>query len=330
MTTLVTGGAGFIGSYLVKSLLNDGEDVRIIDDLSTGDLANLGDDIHHDRLTFVEANILERDVLMRVADGVDTIYHMAAAVGTLTILERPLESLRTNLHGSENVIEAAIRNRAKLLMASTSEVYGKNTTLGLREDDDRIIGSPLKARWSYAEAKAIDETLAYISAQQSGIDTVIVRLFNTVGPRQTGRYGMVIPRFVGQALAGEDVTVYGDGTQVRCFCHVADVVPALRRLMAEPSAAGRVFNLGSSRQISMQALAEMVIEMTGSSSRIVHIPYEMAYPPGFEDMERRVPDCQRIRDCIGFEPSRTLEDILGDVIVDQRSQARRQEASLSL
>lgn len=319
MTTLVTGGAGFIGSHLAKSLLDDGEEVRIIDNLSTGDISNLDGYQHHPRLIFVRDDILNLDALMDLADGVDAIYHMAAAVGTLTILERPLESLRTNLHGSENVVGAAVHNQAVLLMASTSEVYGKNTAIGLKENDDRIVGSPLLARWSYAEAKAIDETLAYVTAMEQGLKTVIVRLFNTVGPRQTGRYGMVIPRFVAQAINGRNVTVYGSGNQVRCFCHVADVVPALRKLMSTPSAYGSVFNLGNNEQVTINQLAERVIELTNSRSSIQYVPYEEAYPPGFEDMERRVPNCERINACIGFEPTRNLDTIISDVISDQMS-----------
>jgi UDP-glucose 4-epimerase len=317
MTTLVTGGAGFIGSHLVERLVADGEQVVVLDDLSTGTLRNL-QPLHADpRLEFVRGSILDADLVDTLTARAGTVYHLAAAVGTLTILDHPLESLRTNLHGTENVVASAHRHGARLLVASTSEVYGKNTALGLREDDDRIIGSPLKSRWSYAEAKAIDETLAHLYAVVHGLQVVIVRLFNTVGPRQTGRYGMVIPRFVAQALAGEPVTVYGSGSQVRCFCHVHDVVPALRSLMAHPGAYGQVFNLGSAEQVSINALAERVIAATGSASVIRHVPYELAYPPGFEDMERRVPDCGRALAEVGFRPSRSLADIIESVMADQ-------------
>jgi UDP-glucose 4-epimerase len=240
-------------------------------------------------------------------------------VGVYTILDHPLASLRANLHGTENVVTSAQRHGARILVASTSEIYGKNTKVGLTEDDDRVLGSPLKSRWSYAEAKAIDETIAYTLAAESGLQTVIVRLFNTVGPRQSHRYGMVIPRFVTQALAGEPLTVHGDGSQIRCFCHVHDVVPALIRLMDTPEAYGQVFNVGSSEQVSIGALAERVIELTGSTSEIVHVPYEQAYGPGYEDMERRVPDCGRARRRIGFEPSLTLDEIIADVAAQQRS-----------
>ena len=327
MTTLVTGGAGFIGSHLTESLLADGEEVVVLDDLSTGSPANLAQVIDHPGLDFVPGSILDAALVDELISRVDTVYHLAAAVGTFTILDRTLESLRTNLHGTENVVDAALRHGARVLVASTSEVYGKNTALGLREDDDRIIGSPLKSRWSYAEAKAIDETLAHTYAVEHGLETVIVRLFNTVGPRQSGRYGMVIPRFVAQALAGDPVTVYGPGSQVRCFCHVHDVVPALVALMSDRRAHGQVFNLGNAEQVSIEMLARRVIEVTGSSSPVIHVPYEQAYGPGFEDMERRVPDCTRARLQIGFEPRRSLLDIIHAVVADQIS--ARQHESLS-
>jgi UDP-glucose 4-epimerase len=254
---------------------------------------------------------------------VGAVYHLAAAVGTFTILDKTLDSLRTNLHGTENIVESALRHGARVLVASTSEVYGKNTKIGLQEDDDRHIGSPLKNRWSYAEAKAIDETLAYLYAVEHGLETVIVRLFNTVGPRQSGRYGMVIPRFVGQALAGQPLTVFGTGDQVRCFCHVHDVVPALQALMADPRAYGRVFNLGGTEQVSITQLAERVRAVTGSSSSITYVPYESAYGAGFEDMQRRVPDCTRARQLIGFRPSRSLADIIQDVAAQQLAASPR-------
>jgi UDP-glucose 4-epimerase len=317
MTTLVTGGAGFIGSHLTESLLSSGEDVIIIDDLSTGSERNLGTFLEHPSVRFVKGSILDVPLLDELVSQVDSIYHLAAAVGTFTILDKTLDSLRTNLHGTENVLDCAARHGARVLVASTSEVYGKNTKIGLGEDDDRIAGSPLKNRWSYAGAKALDETFAYLYWMEHGLETVMVRLFNTVGPRQTGRYGMVIPRFVAQALAGEPLTVYGTGNQVRCFCHVLDVVPALRTLMADDRAHGQVFNLGSSDQISITGLAERVISVTGSSSTITYVPYESAYGDGFEDMERRVPDCTKARELIGFSPSRSLVDIIEAVAENQ-------------
>ena len=291
MTTLVTGGAGFIGSHLTESLLSSGEDVIVLDDLSTGSEQNLAAVLDDPSLRFVKGSILDARLVDRLVGQAQIVYHLAAAVGTFTILDKTLESLRTNLHGTENVVDSAYRHGARVLIASTSEVYGKNTKVGLREDDDRHIGSPLKNRWSYAEAKAIDETLAHLYAVEHGLQMVIVRLFNTVGPRQSGRYGMVIPRFVEQALAGEPLTVFGSGEQVRCFCHVHDVLPALRTLMADSRMYGQVFNLGGTEQVSMTQLAERVVAVTGSSSTITYVPYESAYGAGFEDMQRRVPDC---------------------------------------
>jgi nucleoside-diphosphate-sugar epimerase len=319
MTTLVTGGAGFIGSNLTESLLSTGEDVIVLDDLSTGSEQNLAAVLDHPSFGFVKGSILDAALVDELVSQAGTVYHLAAAVGTFTILDKTLESLRTNLHGTENVVDSALRHGARVLIASTSEVYGKNTKIGLQEDDDRHIGSPLKNRWSYAEAKAIDETLAYLYAVEHGLQTVIVRLFNTVGPRQTGRYGMVIPRFVGQALAGEPLTVFGTGDQVRCFCHVHDVVPALQALMADERAYGQVFNLGGAEQVSIRQLAERVLAVTGSASAITYVPYEVAYGSGYEDMQRRVPDCTRARQQIGFRPSRSLADIIGDVAAYQRA-----------
>ena len=321
MTTLVTGGAGFIGSHLTESLLGSGEDVIVLDDLSTGSEQNLSAVRDHPALQFVEGTILDARLLDELVGRADTVYHLAAAVGVFTILNKTLESLRTNLHGTENVINSALRHGARVLIASSSEVYGKNTKIPLQEDDDRHIGSPLTNRWSYAAAKAIDETLAYLYAVEHDLQTVIVRLFNTVGPRQAGSYGMVIPRFVEQALAGEALTVFGTGDQVRCFCHVHDVVPALQALMADRSAYSQVFNIGGSEQVSMRQLAERVVAILDSSSAIVYMPYEAAYGAGFEDMQRRVPDCTRARQQIGFRPSRSLEDIILAVAADQRARS---------
>ena len=317
MTTLVTGGAGFIGSHLTESLLSSGEDVIVLDDLSTGSEQNLAAVLDDPSLRFVKGSILDARLVDRLVGQARIVYHLAAAVGTFTILDKTLESLRTNLHGTENVVDSAYRHGARVLIASTSEVYGKNTKVGLREDDDRHVGSPLKNRWSYAEAKAIDETLAHLYAVEHGLQMVIVRLFNTVGPRQSGRYGMVIPRFVEQALAGEPLTVFGSGEQVRCFCHVHDVLPALRTLMADSRMYGQVFNLGGTEQVSMTQLAERVVAVTGSSSTITYVPYESAYGAGFEDMQRRVPDCTRARQLIGFQPSRSLADIIQAVAAHQ-------------
>ena len=327
MTTLVTGGAGFIGSHLTESLLSSGEDVIVLDDLSTGSEQNLAGVLDHPSLQFVKGSILDESLVDDLASRVHTIYHLAAAVGTFTIIDKTLESLHTNLHGTERVITSALRHGARVLIASTSEIYGKNTKIGLREDDDRHIGSPLKNRWSYAEAKAIDETLAYLYSVEHGLQTVIVRLFNTVGPRQTGRYGMVIPRFVRQALAGEPLTVFGTGDQIRCFCHVHDVVPALRALMADSRAYGQAFNIGGTEQVSISQLAERVRTVLRSSSTTVRVPYESAYGAGFEDMQRRVPDCTRARQLIGFQPSRSLADVIRDVAADQLAEGVAQVAA---
>ncbi|CAM3349896.1 NAD-dependent epimerase/dehydratase family protein [Kibdelosporangium persicum] len=318
MRCLITGGAGFIGSHLTEHLLGLGHEVVVLDDLSTGSESNLAAFADDPRLRFVRGSVCDRDAVDSCMAGVDAIYHLAAAVGVFTILGKTLESLRTNLNGTETVLEAARAHDVPILVASTSEIYGKNTADGLTEDADRIVGSPLVNRWSYAEAKALDETLAYLYGIEYGVKTVIVRLFNTVGPRQSGRYGMVIPRFVGQALAGEPITVFGDGQQVRCFCHVLDVVPALVALLEDEGAHGTVYNLGSSEQVSIADLAHKVIAATDSSSTVVKVPYEQAYGAGFEDMQRRIPDCAKARDRVGFRPRRTLDDIIRSVVAEHR------------
>ncbi|MFG2175799.1 NAD-dependent epimerase/dehydratase family protein [Streptomyces niveus] len=318
MRCLITGGAGFIGSHLTEHLLGLGHEVVILDDISTGSADNLAAWADEPRLRFVQGSVCDAEAVESCMAGVDRIYHLAAAVGVFTIMGKTLESLRTNLGGTETVLEAARRHDVPILVASTSEVYGKNTADGLTEDADRIVGSPLKNRWSYAEAKALDETMAYLYGVEYGVRTVIVRLFNTVGPRQSGRYGMVIPRFVQQALAGEPVTLFGDGQQIRCFCHVLDVIPSLVALLEDEGAHGTVYNLGSSEQVSMAELAAKVIAATGSSSTVVKIPYEQAYGPGFEDMQRRIPNCDKARDRIGFRPTRTLDDIIESVITQNR------------
>lgn len=318
MRALVTGAAGFIGSHLVESLVAGGHDVVGLDDLSTGRATNL--DAVTDRAGFrlVRGSILDRDLVDELVGAADTVFHLAAAVGAFVIRDRPLDGLLTNIHGTENIVEAAQQHDARLLLASTSEIYGKNTKVGLTEDDDRIIGSPLKSRWSYSEAKAIDESLVDGYVRERGLRAVIVRLFNTVGPRQTGRYGMVIPRFVSQALRDEPLTVFGSGGQIRCFCHVHDVVPALQRLVDVDEARGRAVNLGSSEQVTIEQLARRVIELTGSASTTVRQSYLEVYGSGYEDMERRVPDCTLARELVGFRPTRTLEDIIRAVAEDQQ------------
>ncbi len=317
MKALITGGAGFIGSHLTDYLISRGWQVVILDDLSTGRMDNLAHALngpHAEAVEFVPGSVTDAALVQQLTEGVDVIFHLAAAVGVFTIQTRTLDSMRVNLHGTEIVLDAAQRAGTRLLLASTSEVYGKNTTIGLTEDADRIIGSPLKSRWSYAEAKAIDETLAHQYVVHNGLRAVIVRLFNTAGPRQTGRYGMVLPRFVKQALAAESLTVYGNGEQTRCFAHVSDVVPALVKLVDTPAASGEVFNLGNPEQISINGLAARVIERTGSSSDIVQVPYETAYGAGYEDMQRRVPNCDRAHDLIGYKPEHHLDDIIDSVV----------------
>ena len=318
MKVLITGGAGFIGSHLADRLLAHGDSVVILDDLSTGRLSNIDHLIGRPDVEFVLGSILNSDLVDSVVSRVDVVYHLAAAVGVELIVEKPLQSLMTNIRGSEIVFEKAHKHGARILVTSTSEIYGKNTSDRLSEEDDRILGSPLKSRWSYSEAKAIDEILAYTYWREKGLETVIVRLFNTVGPRQTGSYGMVIPRFVSQALRNEPVTVYGTGEQTRCFCFVGDVVKGMVDLCNQPRAFGRVFNLGGSEEVSMKSLAEKIISAAGSSSRLEFIPYDVAYEEGFEDMQRRVPDTSRAHELVGFEPSVGLDEIIRQVIDEQR------------
>ena len=317
MKYLVTGAAGFIGGHLVEALLADGHQVTGLDDLSTGALSNLAAVSGHHSFRFIEGNILDVGLVAKLAADADVVFHLAAAVGTFLILDSTLSSMQTNIHGTENVVQAALDSGAVLIAASTSEIYGKNTKIGLREDDDRILGSPLMSRWSYAEAKAIDESLIEATARKHGLRAVIVRLFNTVGPRQTGRYGMVIPRFTRQALSGESLTVYGTGQQIRCFCHVYDVIGALTKLARTPAAYGKAVNVGSTEQVNIETLAQKIMTATNSRSCISHSSYLDAYGPGYEDMQRRVPDCTLARTLIGFRPVRTLNTIIHDVIQSQ-------------
>ncbi|MFR9728208.1 NAD-dependent epimerase/dehydratase family protein [Saccharopolyspora sp. MS10] len=320
MRALVTGAAGFIGSHLVERLLADGHAVIGVDDLSTGGRANLPG--HAAEFRFVQGTVLDASLIDDLVSEVDVVFHLAAAVGAFVIQERTLRSLLTNVHGTENVLDSAHRNGVRVLVASTSEIYGKNTKVGLTESDDRLVGSPLKTRWTYSEAKAIDESLTCSYVRELGLDAVIVRLFNTVGPRQSGRYGMVIPRLVNQALHERPLTVFGTGRQVRCFCHVQDVVPALVRLAQAREVNGIAVNLGSTEQVSILELATRVLELTGSGSGIVKMSYEEAYGAGYEDLQRRVPDCTRARELIGFRPERTLDDIIRAVIDEQTRTAQ--------
>lgn len=319
MNVLVTGGAGFIGSHLCDALLERGNRVIAIDNLSTGSHDNIEHLIDRPDFEFVLGSILNADLIDDLAARVDAVYHLAAAVGVKLIVEKPLESLATNIRGSEVIFEKAHKYGCKVLVTSTSEIYGKNTSDRLGEDDDRILGSPLKSRWSYSEAKAIDEILAYTYWKEKGLQTVIVRLFNTVGSRQTGSYGMVIPRFATQAIRNEPLEVFGDGSQTRCFCYVGDVVGALIDLLDHPEAYGKVFNLGGTEEISIEELAYKVIDIAGSTSKIRYLSYEDAYEEGFEDMQRRVPDITRARDLIGFSPAVDLGEIILRVVADQRA-----------
>ena len=316
---LITGGAGFIGSHVVDSLVSAGHSVVILDDLSTGRHDNLRHHAGNPSVEFVLGSILNEAVVDDVVRRVDNVFHLAAAVGVNLIVERPLESLATNIRGSEVVLEKCHKYGRKVLVASTSEIYGKNTSDALGEEDDRILGSPLKTRWSYSEAKAIEEVLAYAYWREKGLPTVIVRLFNTVGPRQVGSYGMVVPRLVAQALSGYPITIFGSGEQTRCFGHVNDVVGALIGLMNSTEAEGQVFNVGACGEISINDLALKIIELTGSTSEIIRIPYDQAYEVGFEDMQRRRPDIGKVNALLGWEPTRDLVDIINDVAADLKS-----------
>lgn len=315
---LITGGAGFIGSHLADHLLARGDQVILLDDLSTGRHENIEHLLTRTDCEFVLGSILNADLVDSLMSRVDIVYHLAAAVGVKLIVEQPLQSLTTNIRGSEIVIEKAHKHGTRVVVTSTSEIYGKNTSDRVSEEDDRILGSPLKSRWSYSEAKAIEEILAYTYWREKGLETVIVRLFNTVGPRQTGSYGMVIPRFVGQAVRNEPITVYGSGNQTRCFCYVGDIVKGIVALSENTDAFGKVFNLGGVEEISMVDLAQRIIAISGSQSTIEMVPYSVAYEEGFEDMERRVPDTTRALNAIGFKPTATLDEIITMVVHEAR------------
>ncbi|HEX6547447.1 MAG TPA: GDP-mannose 4,6-dehydratase [Candidatus Dormibacteraeota bacterium] len=313
-TALVTGGAGFIGSHLVDALIARDWDVIAIDDLSTGNVRNIRHLLDNRRFRFVEGSVLDAELVDRLSAGSDVVFHLAAAVGVQLIVDRPLQSMLTNIRGTEVVLEAAERYRAKTIVASTSEIYGKSQNGPFKEEDDRLLGSPRKLRWSYSTSKAVDEILAYCYYKERGLPTVVIRLFNTVGPRQTGHYGMVVPRFIGQALRAEPLTVYGDGNQSRSFTDVADVVEAMVRLADEPKAEGDVFNIASSNEITVQGLAEKIIAKTGSGSSIVHVPYEKVYGDGFEDLPRRSADTTKLASVIGYRPSTDLDATLDRMI----------------
>jgi UDP-glucose 4-epimerase len=311
--TLITGGAGFIGSHLCEALLARGDHVSVIDDLSTGRFENIAPLVDHPRFSFAIDTIADEIVLDRLASEADVIVHLAAVVGVQLVIESPADTIAINVDGTAAVLRAARRYRAKTLIASTSEVYGKGTRVPFREDDDVVLGATSRSRWSYAASKMVDEFLALAYHRQYDLPVVVFRLFNTVGPRQTGRYGMVMPRFVRAALAGETLHVYGDGTQTRCFCHVADTVRAIVRLTEAPNAVGQVVNIGSTEETSILDLARRVVAILDSRAQIALVPYEEAYKKGFEDMARRVPDIARIGALIGWAPEHTLDDIIRDV-----------------
>ncbi len=310
---LVTGGAGFIGSHLTDSLIQRGDSVIVLDDLSTGRHKNVSHLSLNPNFEFVQGSILNVDLVDDVVGRVDEIFHLAAAVGVNLIVEKPLESLSTNIRGSEVVLEKANKYGKPILVTSTSEIYGKNTSDSLREDDDRILGSPLKTRWSYSEAKAIEEVLAFTYWKTKGLPTRIVRLFNTVGPRQVGHYGMVVPRFIEAAMSGKDITIYGDGKQTRCFGHIADIVSGILLVADTPNTIGKALNLGNTSEISIIDLAELIVSKLNSKSRIIFVPYDQAYEEGFEDMHRRVPNIQAISELTGWVPQIEIDQIIDDV-----------------
>jgi UDP-glucose 4-epimerase len=320
---LITGGAGFIGSHLAETLLQRGFDVTIIDDLSTGRFENIAHLVEHPRFSFAIDTITNEIVLDRLASECGTIFHLAAAVGVKLIVEHPVHTIEANVTGTEAVLRAALRYRARVLLASTSEVYGKGNRVPFREEDDVVLGPTVRSRWAYAASKMVDEFLALAYYREFGLPVTIFRLFNTVGPRQVGRYGMVIPRFVGQALLGKPLTVYGDGLQSRCFLHVQDAVRAILALAETSKSIGRVFNVGSTQEYTIQELASHVLAAVDENEspaeddpRLVFIPYEQAYEEGFDDMRRRVPDISRLQQLTGWQPDHDLGDILRDVIAD--------------
>lgn len=317
---LITGGAGFIGSHLTEALLARGDHVVVLDNLATGRFANLDVAGAHPHFRFVQGSVLDELVVDEAVHECDAVVHLAAAVGVRLIVEQPLRSFTTNIRGSEVVLASAHRYRRPILVASTSEVYGKNNTGPLHETMDRVLGPTSVERWSYSTAKAVDEILAFLYHRERGLPTIVARFFNTVGPRQSPAYGMVIPRLVRQALAGEPLTVHGDGRQSRTFCHVSDTVAAVLALLDEPSAAGEPFNIGGEREITVLELAELIRERTASRSAIDLVPYEEAYAKGFEDMRRRVPDTSKLQALTGWRSTRTLEDILDDVIAESRAE----------
>jgi UDP-glucose 4-epimerase len=317
MRILITGGAGFVGSHLADELLKRGHSVHVLDDLSTGAIDNIRHLKDDPSFEYTIESCHSTPIVAELVDSADVIYHLAAAVGVELIIESPVRTIETNVHATEVLLGLASKKRKPVFVASTSEVYGKSTALPFQEGGDLLLGPTFKGRWSYACSKAIDEFLALAYWKERKLPTVIGRMFNTVGPRQTGRYGMVVPNLVRQALVGEPLTVFGDGTQSRCFCHVHDVVRALADLMERDDLYGQVFNIGSESEITIRGLAETVRELVGSDAPITYVPYDEAYEEGFEDMQRRVPDTTKIRTVLGWEPQKSLEEIILDVKEDQ-------------
>jgi len=313
MRILVTGGAGFIGSHLCERLVTGGHMVTALDNLSTGRFENLENLSKEPGFKFVEGTILNADLVSKLVASHDYVFHLAAAVGVFNIVQKPLDSLMTNIRGTENILEAAQVSNRPVLVTSSSEVYGKNVSDSLKESDDRILGSPTTLRWSYSEAKAIDESLAYAYFIEKKLKTRIVRFFNTVGPRQLGAYGMVVPRFIKSALDNEPITVYGDGNQTRCFAHVYDVIDAVISIAFSDKTIGKVINIGNNSEISINNLAKKIVAETNSSSEIVYVSYKEAYGDGFEDMERRVPNLDLIYDLVGWQPQRDLSMMIKDI-----------------
>jgi len=318
-TVLVTGGAGFIGSHLSEKLVAKGDKVFVLDDLSTGSLNNIKHLLSNKDFSFKKGSVLNGSLVKKMIANVDEVYHLAAAVGVQTIMDKPLDSLLTNIKGTEVVLGAAESKKTPVFVASSSEIYGKNTRTPFNEDDDRIYGSVQHYRWGYAFSKGVDEFLALAYFRERGLPVRIARFFNTVGPRQTGSYGMVIPRFVKSALAGEDIVVYGSGHQTRSFGYVGDVVDAVIKIMAHPKSSGQIYNLGSNIEISINELAKKIIALTESKSKIVRIPYEKAYGEGYEDMMRRSPDISRAKKLIGYNPKSTLDDVIRKIIEYQKN-----------
>jgi UDP-glucose 4-epimerase len=316
---LITGGAGFVGSHLCDELLGRGDEVHVIDDLSTGSMDNIRHLKDHPGFGYTIESAASRPIVAELVDGADVVYHLAAAVGVELVVESPVRTIETNVGLTEVVLAEAGKKKRPVFVASTSEVYGKSLDVPFREDGDLVLGATSRGRWSYACSKAIDEFLALAYWKERRLPTVVARLFNTVGPRQTGRYGMVIPRFVQQALARKPLTVYGDGTQQRVFCHVSDVVRALADLMRADDVYGEVFNIGGEGEITILDLAKLIIEITESDSEIVMVPYDEAYEQGFEDMPRRVPDTTKLRTKLGWAPTRALEQTIADIVEEHRS-----------